>query len=149
MCKMIDVQDEILLMFFQHVLLRLKVKTEIQHSCVLTSYLPNETFTESLVRFRHHHHHHSNNRKCGVLDQMKERLKERERESEWWWAGLFCYLIADSLFVSFCVRFQSERESGDRNFAIGYYLKEKKVSLGHFFGNVSFPVWFVTDKHHK
>lgn len=25
-------------------------------------------------------------------------------------------------------RFQSERESGDRNFAIGYYLKEKKVS---------------------
>lgn len=24
-------------------------------------------------------------------------------------------------------RFQSERESGDRNFAIGYYLKEKKV----------------------
>lgn len=29
-----------------------------------------------------------------------------------------------------CARFQSERESGDRNFAIGYYLKEKKVSLG-------------------
>lgn len=27
-----------------------------------------------------------------------------------------------------CLRFQSERESGDRNFAIGYYLKEKKVS---------------------
>lgn len=26
-----------------------------------------------------------------------------------------------------CDRFQSERESGDRNFAIGYYLKEKKV----------------------
>jgi len=26
-----------------------------------------------------------------------------------------------------CPRFQSERESGDRNFAIGYYLKEKKV----------------------
>lgn len=26
-------------------------------------------------------------------------------------------------------RFQSERESGDRNFAIGYYLKEKKVRL--------------------
>uniref|UniRef100_A0A3B4FXE0 glutaminase n=1 Tax=Pundamilia nyererei TaxID=303518 RepID=A0A3B4FXE0_9CICH len=27
---------------------------------------------------------------------------------------------------SLCDRFQSERESGDRNFAIGYYLKEKK-----------------------
>lgn len=26
-------------------------------------------------------------------------------------------------------RFQSERESGDRNFAIGYYLKEKKVRV--------------------
>lgn len=24
-------------------------------------------------------------------------------------------------------RFQSEKETGDRNFAIGYYLKEKKV----------------------
>lgn len=29
--------------------------------------------------------------------------------------------------VAFSSRFQSERESGDRNFAIGYYLKEKKV----------------------
>lgn len=29
----------------------------------------------------------------------------------------------------FILRFQSERESGDRNFAIGYYLKEKKVDL--------------------
>lgn len=29
--------------------------------------------------------------------------------------------------VFFSSRFQSERESGDRNFAIGYYLKEKKV----------------------
>uniref|UniRef100_A0A8C5CRN5 glutaminase n=1 Tax=Gadus morhua TaxID=8049 RepID=A0A8C5CRN5_GADMO len=28
--------------------------------------------------------------------------------------------------MSFVCRFQSERESGDRNFAIGYYLKEKK-----------------------
>lgn len=28
---------------------------------------------------------------------------------------------------TFFFRFQSERESGDRNFAIGYYLKEKKV----------------------
>uniref|UniRef100_A0A6Q2XGD4 glutaminase n=1 Tax=Esox lucius TaxID=8010 RepID=A0A6Q2XGD4_ESOLU len=27
---------------------------------------------------------------------------------------------------SFAIEFQSERESGDRNFAIGYYLKEKK-----------------------
>uniref|UniRef100_A0A3Q0RCZ1 glutaminase n=1 Tax=Amphilophus citrinellus TaxID=61819 RepID=A0A3Q0RCZ1_AMPCI len=30
---------------------------------------------------------------------------------------------------SLCARFQSERESGDRNFAIGYYLKEKKEKL--------------------
>uniref|UniRef100_A0A672HCG3 glutaminase n=1 Tax=Salarias fasciatus TaxID=181472 RepID=A0A672HCG3_SALFA len=29
--------------------------------------------------------------------------------------------------VFMCSQFQSERESGDRNFAIGYYLKEKKV----------------------
>lgn len=34
-------------------------------------------------------------------------------------------LAADFVFS---LRFQSERESGDRNFAIGYYLKEKKVS---------------------
>lgn len=27
-----------------------------------------------------------------------------------------------------CLRFQSEKETGDRNFAIGYYMKEKKVS---------------------
>lgn len=27
-----------------------------------------------------------------------------------------------------CRRFQSEKETGDRNFAIGYYMKEKKVS---------------------
>lgn len=31
------------------------------------------------------------------------------------------------VLCSLCHRFQSERESGDRNFAIGYYLKEKKV----------------------
>lgn len=35
-----------------------------------------------------------------------------------------------TLFVSLCLRFQSEKETGDRNFAIGYYLKEKKVSEG-------------------
>lgn len=34
-----------------------------------------------------------------------------------------------SLLLLFISRFQSERESGDRNFAIGYYLKEKKVDL--------------------
>lgn len=33
------------------------------------------------------------------------------------------------LFFFFFFRFQSERESGDRNFAIGYYLKEKKVNI--------------------
>lgn len=27
-----------------------------------------------------------------------------------------------------CFRFQSEKETGDRNYAIGYYLKEKKVT---------------------
>uniref|UniRef100_A0A8C0H016 glutaminase n=1 Tax=Chelonoidis abingdonii TaxID=106734 RepID=A0A8C0H016_CHEAB len=32
----------------------------------------------------------------------------------------------DYLKTFFLFRFQSERESGDRNFAIGYYLKEKK-----------------------
>ena len=35
------------------------------------------------------------------------------------------------VYIVVCVflthSFQSERESGDRNFAIGYYLKEKKV----------------------
>lgn len=36
-----------------------------------------------------------------------------------------------AFLISCCLvsRFQSERESGDRNFAIGYYLKEKKVGL--------------------
>lgn len=38
-----------------------------------------------------------------------------------------------------CNRFQSERESGDRNFAIGYYLKEKKVWPP--FGNVQWIVF--------
>lgn len=34
------------------------------------------------------------------------------------------------VFISLCAgSFQSERETGDRNFAIGYYLKEKKVRL--------------------
>lgn len=32
------------------------------------------------------------------------------------------------LFWYFC-SFQSERETGDRNYAIGYYLKEKKVRI--------------------
>uniref|UniRef100_A0A8C9MKE6 glutaminase n=1 Tax=Serinus canaria TaxID=9135 RepID=A0A8C9MKE6_SERCA len=36
--------------------------------------------------------------------------------------SLTCCLV----FFFFSFRFQSERESGDRNFAIGYYLKEKK-----------------------
>uniref|UniRef100_A0AAQ5Y683 glutaminase n=1 Tax=Amphiprion ocellaris TaxID=80972 RepID=A0AAQ5Y683_AMPOC len=35
-------------------------------------------------------------------------------------------LFFPTLLCSLCDRFQSERESGDRNFAIGYYLKEKK-----------------------
>lgn len=40
--------------------------------------------------------------------------------------SLTCCLV---LFFFFSFRFQSERESGDRNFAIGYYLKEKKVNI--------------------
>uniref|UniRef100_A0A8C2ZL48 glutaminase n=1 Tax=Cyclopterus lumpus TaxID=8103 RepID=A0A8C2ZL48_CYCLU len=38
----------------------------------------------------------------------------------------FLPLCNGSSRVCVCDRFQSERESGDRNFAIGYYLKEKK-----------------------
>uniref|UniRef100_A0A8C4S0A9 glutaminase n=1 Tax=Erpetoichthys calabaricus TaxID=27687 RepID=A0A8C4S0A9_ERPCA len=37
-------------------------------------------------------------------------------------------------------RFQSERETGDRNFAIGYYLKEKKVRHRHDGGLCSIEV---------
>lgn len=37
------------------------------------------------------------------------------------------FLYVMGVLCSLCDRFQSERESGDRNFAIGYYLKEKKV----------------------
>uniref|UniRef100_A0A8C0B782 glutaminase n=1 Tax=Buteo japonicus TaxID=224669 RepID=A0A8C0B782_9AVES len=40
-----------------------------------------------------------------------------------WFLFVFCFVLF------FILRFQSERESGDRNFAIGYYLKEKKVDL--------------------
>lgn len=37
-----------------------------------------------------------------------------------------CQTLSTKLGV--CFRFQSEKETGDRNYAIGYYLKEKKVS---------------------
>uniref|UniRef100_A0A665V3X3 glutaminase n=1 Tax=Echeneis naucrates TaxID=173247 RepID=A0A665V3X3_ECHNA len=37
-------------------------------------------------------------------------------------------LILQHWPLLFCLRFQSEKETGDRNFAIGYYMKEKKVS---------------------
>lgn len=37
------------------------------------------------------------------------------------------FLFVMGALCSVADRFQSERESGDRNFAIGYYLKEKKV----------------------
>uniref|UniRef100_A0A3Q3IYW3 glutaminase n=1 Tax=Monopterus albus TaxID=43700 RepID=A0A3Q3IYW3_MONAL len=41
----------------------------------------------------------------------------------------FMNKLAGNEYVGFSnATFQSERESGDRNFAIGYYLKEKKVS---------------------
>uniref|UniRef100_A0A665W5R5 glutaminase n=1 Tax=Echeneis naucrates TaxID=173247 RepID=A0A665W5R5_ECHNA len=42
----------------------------------------------------------------------------------------FLKTMAGNEYVGFSnATFQSERESGDRNFAIGYYLKEKKVWL--------------------
>uniref|UniRef100_A0A663DPH1 glutaminase n=1 Tax=Aquila chrysaetos chrysaetos TaxID=223781 RepID=A0A663DPH1_AQUCH len=42
----------------------------------------------------------------------------------------FMNKMAGNEYVGFSnATFQSERESGDRNFAIGYYLKEKKVDL--------------------
>lgn len=45
-------------------------------------------------------------------------------------------------------RFQSERESGDRNFAIGYYLKEKKVwirliNFFFYFSVFGWPLLYV------
>lgn len=45
--------------------------------------------------------------------------------------GVFLESLTHCLvfFLFFSFRFQSERESGDRNFAIGYYLKEKKVNV--------------------
>lgn len=33
-------------------------------------------------------------------------------------------ILCEAIYVN---SFQSEKETGDRNFAIGYYLKEKKV----------------------
>uniref|UniRef100_A0A674MCU7 glutaminase n=1 Tax=Takifugu rubripes TaxID=31033 RepID=A0A674MCU7_TAKRU len=46
----------------------------------------------------------------------------------------FLKKMAGNEYVGFSnATFQSERESGDRNFAIGYYLKEKKVRLCFFF----------------
>ncbi len=44
------------------------------------------------------------------------------------------------IIYAYWSRFQSERESGDRNFAIGYYLKEKKVSI-------SGSLWFIAPNH--
>uniref|UniRef100_A0A3Q3WK58 glutaminase n=1 Tax=Mola mola TaxID=94237 RepID=A0A3Q3WK58_MOLML len=42
----------------------------------------------------------------------------------------FMNKLAGNEYVGFSnATFQSERESGDRNFAIGYYLKEKKVTV--------------------
>lgn len=38
--------------------------------------------------------------------------------------SIMLYYWASLLFF---FRFQSEKETGDRNFAIGYYMKEKKV----------------------
>lgn len=52
---------------------------------------------------------------------------------------------AESWCFSAWPSFQSERESGDRNFAIGYYLKEKKVSsfsATSFFNLVFACLWF-------
>lgn len=40
-----------------------------------------------------------------------------------------CHITYDLMQPLLCSSFQSEKETGDRNYAIGYYLKEKKVSL--------------------
>uniref|UniRef100_A0A3P9MWT6 glutaminase n=1 Tax=Poecilia reticulata TaxID=8081 RepID=A0A3P9MWT6_POERE len=40
--------------------------------------------------------------------------------------AIVCTSLIQVKAESICAGFQSERESGDRNFAIGYYLKEKK-----------------------
>uniref|UniRef100_A0A671WAD8 glutaminase n=1 Tax=Sparus aurata TaxID=8175 RepID=A0A671WAD8_SPAAU len=46
----------------------------------------------------------------------------------------FLKSMAGREYVSFSnATFQSERETGDRNYAIGYYLKEKKVGFWDFF----------------
>lgn len=53
---------------------------------------------------------------------------------EWWHSNTHtCCVNGVCLFD----RFQSERESGDRNFAIGYYLKEKKVWLTECYFHMS------------
>lgn len=51
--------------------------------------------------------------------------------SDFWgfFDSLTCCLVFLFSIFFFFFRFQSERESGDRNFAIGYYLKEKKVNI--------------------
>lgn len=41
-------------------------------------------------------------------------------------------------------RFQSEKETGDRNFAIGYYLKEKKVCCSNCNCFSSFCLYYST-----
>lgn len=43
---------------------------------------------------------------------------------------IVCVMNIRLLIAAFFIhRFQSEKETGDRNFAIGYYLKEKKVRM--------------------
>uniref|UniRef100_A0A8B9PEK2 glutaminase n=1 Tax=Apteryx owenii TaxID=8824 RepID=A0A8B9PEK2_APTOW len=49
----------------------------------------------------------------------------------------FMNKMAGNEYVGFSnATFQSERESGDRNFAIGYYLKEKKVDFFFSFNHI-------------
>uniref|UniRef100_A0AAX7UJB9 glutaminase n=1 Tax=Astatotilapia calliptera TaxID=8154 RepID=A0AAX7UJB9_ASTCA len=53
----------------------------------------------------------------------------------------FLKKMAGNEYVGFSnATFQSERESGDRNFAIGYYLKEKKVCLSAVTELLSLPL---------
>uniref|UniRef100_A0A8D0CE55 glutaminase n=1 Tax=Scleropages formosus TaxID=113540 RepID=A0A8D0CE55_SCLFO len=49
--------------------------------------------------------------------------------------------IVISSLIKVNVMFQSEKETGDRNYAIGYYLKEKKVKL---YSEKNLPVFMCT-----
>lgn len=49
-------------------------------------------------------------------------------------------------YLLYSYSFQSERETGDRNYAIGYYLKEKKVCVFIFVSDSLFFFLLVKKK---